>query len=156
VASADGKRDCFLCRVPAESDDAANLLLYRGRRVFVVMNRYPYNTGHLLIAPFAHTADFVGLPAEISAEMMAVTQQSVAALRSEYKPGGFNAGMNLGEVAGAGEADHLHMHVVPRWGGDTNFMPALADVKVLPETLDQTYLRLKPRFDAVTANVANL
>jgi ATP adenylyltransferase len=151
VAGADSKRDCFLCRVPAETDDETNLLLYRGRLTFVVLNRYPYNTGHLLIAPYAHTADFAGLPAELSAELMVMTQRCVAALAAEYRPGGFNAGMNLGAVAGAGEADHLHMHVVPRWGGDTNFMTALAGVKVLPETLDQTYLRLKPRFDGVTA-----
>jgi ATP adenylyltransferase len=151
VASAEGKRDCFLCRVPAESDDQANLLLYRGRRVFVVLNRYPYNTGHLMIAPYAHTADFPGLDAETAGEFMAMTQRCVALLGAEYRPGGFNAGMNLGAVAGAGEADHLHMHVVPRWGGDTNFMPALADVKVMPETLEQTYLRLRPRFDASTA-----
>ncbi len=151
MASADGMRDCFLCRVPAETDDEANLLLYRGRLVFVVMNRFPYNTGHLLIAPYEHTADFPKLAAQASAELMAVTQRCVAALAAEYRPGGFNAGMNLGAVAGAGEADHLHVHVVPRWGGDTNFMPALADVKVLPETLEQTYLRLRPRFATVTA-----
>lgn len=151
MASADGKRDCFLCRVPAERDDATNLLLFRGKHAFVVMNRYPYSTGHLLIAPYTHSADFPGLVPETAIEIMALTQRCVALLGAEYRPGGFNAGMNLGTVAGAGEADHLHMHVVPRWGGDTNFMPALADVKVMPETLDQTYQRLKPRFDAVAA-----
>jgi ATP adenylyltransferase len=148
VTAAEKPPGCFLCRAPEGTEDAEHLLLYRGMAGFVIMNRYPYNTGHLLIAPYAHMADFPALPAETAAELMALTQRCVQALGDEYAPGGFNVGMNLGAVAGAGEADHLHVHVVPRWPGDTNFMPIVADVKVLPETLDQTYERLRPRFAA--------
>jgi ATP adenylyltransferase len=148
VTANDRPHGCFLCDVPGQTCDAENLLLYRGILAFVVMNRYPYATGHLLIAPYEHTADFPALPAATATELTALTQRSVAALGLEYAPGGYNVGMNLGAVAGAGEADHLHTHVVPRWGGDTNFMPVFADVKVLPETLDQTYARLRLRFAA--------
>lgn len=138
--------ECFLCAIPAEHDDRGNLLLLRAERVFVVLNRYPYNTGHLMVAPYAHTGDLANLEAPIADELMHVTQQSLDVLQQGYRPDGFNIGMNLGRVAGAGLPDHLHVHVVPRWGGDTNFMPVVADTKVLPESLDQTYDRLEPFF----------
>ena len=148
VAGTGRTPGCFLCEKPAETDDAANLLLYRGAAAFIVMNLYPYNTAHLLIAPYEHTADFAGLAATVATEIMALVQRCVALIAAEYRPEGFNVGMNLGAAAGAGEADHLHAHVVPRWGGDTNFMSALAATKVMPETLAQTYARLQPRFAA--------
>ena len=137
---------CFLCAKPAEDDDRKNFLLYRGQRVFVLLNLYPYNNGHVMIAPYQHTGDFAGLDRDTATDLMALTQRTVAVLRKAYRPEGFNVGMNLGLPAGAGVPDHLHVHVVPRWNGDTNFMPVLGDTKVLPETLDQTYDRLAPLF----------
>lgn len=148
VTASPGQRaaGCFLCDAPAADRDAETLILYRGEYGFVIMNLYPYTSGHLLVAPYAHTADFGGLPPGTAAELMALTQRCVRAIAAEYQPKGFNVGMNLGVPAGAGEPDHLHMHVVPRWPGDANFMPITGDVKVLPETLSQTYARLLPRF----------
>jgi ATP adenylyltransferase len=146
VASAGKSEGCFLCTKLAESNDEDNLLLYRGEGVFVLMNLYPYNSGHLMIVPKQHTSDLPGLEPATAAELMTVTQRCVAILGEEYHPEGFNVGMNLGAVAGAGEPGHLHVHVVPRWAGDTNFMPVVGETKVLPESLEQTYARLQPRF----------
>ena len=121
-------------------------MLARSARVFVLLNLYPYNSGHLMVAPYQHTGDFAHLDAETATELMRMTQRSVAALSGAYRPDAYNVGMNLGRVAGAGLPDHLHVHVVPRWSGDSNFMPIVAQTKVLPETLDQTYERLEPFF----------
>ncbi|MHB8575547.1 MAG: HIT family protein [Dehalococcoidia bacterium] len=137
---------CFLCQKPAEQKDELNLILYRGATAYVVMNLYPYNSGHLLIAPYAHTGDFGTLAPAVAGELIALTQRCARILTDAYRPEGFNAGMNLGAAAGAGEPDHLHVHLVPRWAGDTNFMPVLSTTKVLPETLEQSYQRLRPRF----------
>jgi ATP adenylyltransferase len=137
---------CFLCTKPAEHDDRANLILLRGDRAYVLLNLYPYNSGHLMIAPYAHTGDLAVLDPTTAQEMMRITQRCVDALQRAYRPDGFNVGMNLGKTAGAGIPDHLHIHVVPRWNGDTNFMPVVSDTKVLPESLDQTYERLEPFF----------
>src|SRR5262249_41743565 len=126
--------------------DRQNLVLFRTEFVFVILNRYPYNSGHLMVAPYEHTGDFVRLEPTTAAELMSVAQRSVDALRQVYTPEGFNLGMNLGRSAGAGVPDHLHLHVVPRWNGDTNFMPLIGETKVLPESLDQTYDRLEPQF----------
>jgi ATP adenylyltransferase len=137
---------CIFCDKVAEDRDAENLILHRGAAAFVILNLYPYNSGHLMVAPYLHSGDMAGLSATISGELWSLAQRAVAALTSEYRPEGYNLGMNLGKVAGAGIPDHLHIHVVPRWGGDTNFMPLTAETKVLPESLDQTYARLKPHF----------
>jgi ATP adenylyltransferase len=137
---------CFLCTGPAAHDDRANLIVFRSSNAFVVLNRYPYNSGHLMVAPYAHTGDLAGLDPSIANDMMAVTQRSVDVLQRAYHPDGFNVGMNLGKAAGAGVPDHLHIHVVPRWNGDTNFMPIVAETKVLPESLEHTYDRLEPLF----------
>ena len=145
MASADATPGCFLCVKPAEDRDAENLILLRGVHAFVILNLYPYNTAHTLIAPYAHTGDVGRLEAGTAGELTALTQRLVRALLVEYRPDGFNVGMNLGRVAGAGAPDHLHIHIVPRWGGDTNFMPVTADTKVLPETLDRTYDRMHAR-----------
>ena len=145
---ADAATACFLCTAPAQHDDAHTFVLYRGQRVFALLNLYPYNSGHLMVAPFAHTGDFAGLAPETAHELIGTTQRSVAILRRVYTPDAFNIGLNLGKAAGAGVPDHLHVHVVPRWNGDTNFMPLVAETKVLPETLDQTYGRLAPLFQA--------
>jgi ATP adenylyltransferase len=137
---------CFLCAEPAEDRDREHHIVYRGRHAYVLLNLYPYNNGHLLVAPYRHTGDLPSLDAPTSAEVMALTQRSVAALSQVYRPDGFNVGLNLGRAAGAGVPDHLHVHVVPRWSGDTNFMPVVGETKVLPESLDQTYERLLPAF----------
>ncbi|MFL5311414.1 MAG: HIT family protein [Myxococcales bacterium] len=141
---------CFLCAKPAEGPqrDRENLVLYRGQRAYVLMNLYPYNSGHLMIAPYAHGGDLTALPGPTADELFALTRRAVGALGAEYHPDGFNVGMNLGLSAGAGVPDHLHVHVVPRWNGDTNFMPVLGETKVLPESLAQTYDRLLPRFSS--------
>jgi len=145
-AADNSSAGCFLCAAPAAHDDRANLILKRAESVFVLLNLYPYNSGHLMVAPYAHTGDLANLDASIAAELMHVTQRSVAALQRVYRPDAFNVGMNLGKAAGAGLPDHLHIHLVPRWSGDTNFMPVVSETKVLPETLDQTYERLEPYF----------
>ena len=113
---------------------------------FVILNLYPYNSGHLMIAPYEHIGALEELPAETGAEMWALAQRSVGILKEAYGPDGFNLGMNIGRLAGAGVPGHLHLHVVPRWGGDTNFMAVVGETKLLPESLEQTYARLRPLF----------
>jgi ATP adenylyltransferase len=136
---------CVLCAIPAAlpADDAANLLLYRGQTCYVVLNLYPYNTAHLMVVPYEHTADFAGLAAETTSELLRLSQRAVSVLQVEYQPQGFNMGMNLGRTAGAGIEEHLHMHIVPRWVGDSNFMPIVGGTKLIPEELSQTYARLR-------------
>jgi len=141
--SSEPATDCLFCELSEERRDAENLLLQRGRHAFSLVNLYPYNTGHLMVAPYEHSADLANLPAEVGAEILALTQRAISALSAEYRPDGYNIGMNLGRVAGAGVPDHLHLHIVPRWNGDTNFMPLTADTKVLPETVQRTYQRLR-------------
>jgi ATP adenylyltransferase len=138
---------CIFCDKPAEAHDDRHWILHRGETAFILLNAFPYNNGHLMIAPFRHTADLGLLRPEEGAELFALTQLCVTLLRSAYHPDGFNIGMNLGKVAGAGVADHLHMHVVPRWNGDTNFMPVLADTRVLPDSLDNTLRKLREALD---------
>lgn len=138
---------CLFCRVNAETDDAANYVLARGLHTLLMLNAYPYTNGHLMTAPLRHTAEFDTLLPEELAEMMAMAQRGMAVLRSVYRPDGFNVGMNLGSAGGAGIADHLHLHIVPRWSGDTNFMPVVGDVRVMPESLDASYRRIKSALD---------
>ncbi|HEY1013196.1 MAG TPA: HIT domain-containing protein [Herpetosiphonaceae bacterium] len=154
--SAPNPPGCVLCAKHEESDDAANLVLYRGAQCYVLMNLYPYNPGHLMVVPYAHTADLPGLPAAASAEMMALGQRCVAVLQELMGPHGFNLGMNLGRTAGAGIDEHLHLHVVPRWNGDTNFMPLIGGVKLIPEAIDETYAALRPLFDAIPSQGGEL
>ena len=137
---------CFLCATAAApaAHDAENLVLHRAELGFVVLNLYPYNTGHVMIAPYAHVGDLALLPPPVGHALFDLTRRAVAALQDEYRPDGFNVGLNLGRAAGAGLPDHLHVHVVPRWSGDTNFMPVLGQTKVLPEALAQTWARLRP------------
>jgi ATP adenylyltransferase len=141
---------CLFCDLAAagRDQDEANHLLARGQLSFVLLNAFPYNPGHLMVAPYRHVGDFEELTAAELAELMAFASRAIGALREESGPHGFNLGMNLGQVAGAGIADHLHLHLVPRWGGDTNFMPVVGQTKVLPELLDETYRRLRPWFGA--------
>ena len=140
--------DCFLCEKAAAdpANDRENLVVYRADLAYVLLNLYPYNSGHLMIAPYVHEGDLTRLDGNVAASLMALSQKSVAALESAYHPQGFNLGMNLGRAAGAGVPDHLHVHVVPRWIGDANFMPVVGETKVLPESLEQTYDRIRPFF----------
>jgi ATP adenylyltransferase len=129
----------------APEHDRANLVLLRGERNFVILNLYPYNSAHMMVVPYLHTADFASLDAKTAGEMTGLLQKMLRVISEEYKPEGYNMGMNLGRVAGAGVADHVHMHLVPRWAGDTNFMPIVGATKVMPELLETTYDRLKRR-----------
>lgn len=138
---------CFLCEKAASASDADDLVLGRGERVYALLNLYPYNTGHLMVAPYRHVGELDDLDAEEEREIWEWVKRSIAAHRRTTHPQGFNVGINLGQVAGAGVPGHLHVHVVPRWGGDTNFMPVVADTKVLPELNVHTYETLKPAFD---------
>lgn len=138
-AAKDSEEECIFCAKPAAGDDRANLIVHRGERCFVMLNLFPYTNGHLMVAPYEHVGRVQDLPAETTAELMALAQRAMTVLEEGYAPHGFNVGFNQGRVAGAGVEHHIHMHVVPRWGGDTNFMPVLADTRVMPQTLDQTY-----------------
>jgi ATP adenylyltransferase len=140
VQSADELDHCIFCEPEEE------LLVYRGTHALVVMNKFPYSSGHLLVAPHRHLGDYGALSTDEAAEVHALAARGIEALRAEYAPHGFNLGWNIGRVAGAGIEDHVHQHVVPRWNGDTSFMPVLGDVKVLPEHLLRTAERLRARF----------
>ena len=140
---------CIFCQFPAESGEAAdrkNLIAHRSARSFTILNRYPYNSGHIMVVPRAHAARLEDLPAEDWSDLQQELLRAVAVLRGLYRPEGFNVGMNLGWVAGAGITDHLHWHVVPRWGGDTSFMAVLADTKVIVEHLEVAWERIRKGF----------
>ncbi len=149
IASGEGPKieGCVLCALGQMSPAAENLVLHKGAHCYVVMNKFPYNTGHLMVVPYAHTADLPGLEAAPAAELFDLTRRAVSILGDVYQPHGFNIGMNLGRTAGAGIDEHLHMHIVPRWNGDANFMPIVGGTKLVPESLDQSYARLQPAFD---------
>jgi ATP adenylyltransferase len=137
---------CILCEKPAEDKDAENYILYRGERNFIILNGYPYNPGHLMVAPYRHVASTDELAIEELHEHFELVVRGVAVLRQVYKPEGFNIGINLGKVAGAGIDDHVHTHIVPRWQGDTNFMPVVSETRVIPQALIQTYDKLRDKF----------
>ncbi len=137
---------CFLCEKPAREDDAASYILFRGEKNFVILNAYPYNPGHLLVATYRHVADLEKLTAEERHEHFDIVSRSTEILRRIYHPDGFNIGINLGRAAGAGLEDHVHTHIVPRWQGDTNFMAVAADVRVLPDALAAVYQKLAGEF----------
>jgi ATP adenylyltransferase len=139
------KGECIFCTKPKEEDEKA-YILYRGKHNFVILNIFPYNSGHLMISPYSHKASPELLDEEEYTEMFKLLQVSIRVIREAYKPDGFNIGFNIGRVAGAGYDGHIHLHVVPRWNGDTNFMPIIGDVKVVSEGIDETYKRLRPLF----------
>jgi ATP adenylyltransferase len=143
------KKGCFFCKKLKEKKDRENLILYKGEHVFVVMNKYPYNNGHLMIVPRRHYLGLEKLDDKESKELFDLLRASVKVLKACFRPHGFNIGMNIGRVGGAGEA-HVHLHVVPRWAGDTNFMPVMAETKVVPEYLAKTYQRLHTAFSDLT------
>jgi len=139
------KRGCFFCNKLKEKKSKENLILYQGEHVFVVMNKYPYTNGHLMIVPKRHCLSLEQLDNNELKEFFDLLKTSVRALKASFHPHGFNIGMNIGKVAGAGE-DHLHLHIVPRWAGDTNFMPVIGKTKVIPEYLGKTYQKLHSAF----------
>ena len=144
--SASGDDDgCIFCKRLEEDDEAAHIL-HRAERSFVILNAYPYNSGHLMVAPVRHLGRLEDLAGDEFRDLMHMTRASVKVLQKALNPHGFNVGMNLGQVAGAGVPGHLHVHVVPRWGGDTNFMPVVGETKVLPELLADTDAKLRPLF----------
>jgi ATP adenylyltransferase len=142
----DAGAGCALCRARDGAGTAERLVVHRGERCFVVMNLYPYTSGHVMVTPNRHVASLVEATPEELSELMALARRMEQAFREEYKPDGVNLGMNLGRAAGAGIADHIHMHVVPRWSGDTSFMTVVSDTRVLPETPEQACERLRKRF----------
>ncbi|MGD0907123.1 MAG: HIT domain-containing protein [Candidatus Acidiferrales bacterium] len=142
IAQAQNIAGCVFCHAAAAHQDQETLVVLRGVNNFVILNRYPYTSGHVMIVPYAHTADFAGLNTETTTEMMALAQRVQGALDGVYHPEGFNLGMNLGRSAGAGIADHLHLHLLPRWNGDTNFMTTVSETRLEPEELSTTYSRL--------------
>lgn len=139
--------ECIFCLAAKSNEDEENLVFHRGKHVFMILNRYPYTSGHVMSVPYAHEARLHNLTEAARGEMMELVSLSVQVLQSVYAPDGFNVGLNLGEMAGAGVADHLHTHIVPRWGGDTNFMTSVGGTRVLPETLSETYQRVKEAWD---------
>ncbi len=146
--------ECIFCKFPKETGDAAdrrNLIVARTPLSFAILNRFPYNSGHLMVIPLRHTADFTSLSPEELADLHRLVQLALSALTEAYRPDGFNLGMNLGRSAGAGIADHLHYHAVPRWAGDTNFMPVIGATKVLVEHLEQGYDKLHGIFARLLA-----
>ncbi|MDH5695220.1 MAG: HIT domain-containing protein [Dehalococcoidia bacterium] len=137
---------CILCEKPKQDSDTQNYILYRGEKNFIILNSYPYNPGHLMIAPYRHVASLEGLTKEELHEHFEIVSRSIKVLRQVFNPGGFNIGINMGKVAGAGIDDHFHTHIVPRWQGDTNFMPVISEARVIPEALAETYDKLKGKF----------
>lgn len=147
IEVADRKDGCIFCDFPADTRDEENRLLHRGARGFILLNAFPYSNGHLMVAPYRHTADLNELTSEELLDTMQLVRTCVNLLKAAFRPDGFNIGANMGRVAGAGIADHIHFHVVPRWSGDTNFMPVIADARVIPEALDSVYRKLKEQLD---------
>jgi ATP adenylyltransferase len=135
---------CLISQHP--EDDETNFVLHRAQHGFVVLNLYPYISGQMMVVPYLHTGEFDSVPKEITDELMDLAKRCQSALREVYKPAGFNLGMNLGAAAGAGIVDHMHIHLLPRWSGDTNFMTTVAEARVLPEDLPTTYSKLRPKF----------
>jgi ATP adenylyltransferase len=137
---------CVFCSAQEMEDGAENLIAFRSERAYVILNRYPYTSGHLMVVPFDHKPNLEELDPQTRAEMMELTTRCMTALRKIYHPEAFNMGANIGESAGAGVKSHVHIHIVPRWGGDTNFMTVVGEVRVLPESLERTYERVRSAF----------
>lgn len=144
------EKGCIFCKRLKEKKDKKNLILFRGKSCFVILNRFPYNSGHLMVSPKRHIGKLEKLKDFELFELIKLTQLSVKVLKDVLKPHGFNLGVNLQKVSGAGIADHLHIHIVPRWNGDTNFMPVLADTKLISISLDEIYQKIKEKFDKIS------
>jgi ATP adenylyltransferase len=142
----DKTSECIFCAKPAADDDEASFIVHRGERCFVILNTFPYTNGHLMVAPFEHIGALQDLDGDALVEMMDLARSAMTRLDDVYAPEGYNVGFNQGRVAGAGFEHHIHVHVVPRWGGDTNFMPVLGDTRVMPQTLEASYEALRGGF----------
>ncbi len=153
LTEARPEQGCIFCNMAerrgGDRDDRQDLIVHRGLFNFVVLNRYPYTSGHLMVVPYAHTDRLTGITDEAAAELMQLVREAERHLQQTYKPNGLNIGMNMGESAGAGIAGHVHMHVLPRWVGDSNFMTTIGETRVLPEELDETWQRLSTAFATV-------
>lgn len=143
ITNAEKETGCIFCNALARRDDEQNLIVRRGERAFIILNKYPYTSGHVMVAPMAHQPSLELLEPEERAEMMELTAVCLRVLREIYHPHGFNVGVNIGAAAGAGVPGHVHLHIVPRWNGDTNFMSTIGEVRVLPEALEETYRRVR-------------
>lgn len=152
IKNTSREKGCIFCGKPKQSEDRKNLILHRGDTAYVIMNRYPYNNGHLMVVPFKHTPELSELSGDERLELFGLLELSRSVLSTVMRPQGFNIGMNLGRLAGAGITEHLHFHVVPRWGGDTNFMPVIGHTKVVSEALEETWSCLKAVFDSKGKN----
>jgi ATP adenylyltransferase len=141
---------CVFCNAQTKEDNTENLIAFRGERAFVILNLFPYTSGHLMVVPFNHIATLENLDPATRAEMMELTSQCMNVLKNIYRPQGFNMGANIGEAAGAGVPGHIHIHIVPRWGGDTNFMSTLGETRVLPESIEDTYKRVREGFKSIS------
>ncbi len=151
--SAEQPEGCIFCVKPAAGSDEANQILHRGDLVCMMLNTYPYNTGHVMVAPLRHVGDPLEMTPQESSELLYTIRIAIEVLRESFQPEGFNIGANVGRVAGAGYAEHVHVHVVPRWAGDTNFMAVTADTRVVPEALAETYRRLKDALEKRSKNL---
>ncbi len=147
IENHDKEEGCVFCNAQAKEDSAENLIAFRGEHAFVILNRYPYTSGHLMVIPFLHKPNLEELDSATRAEMIELTSRCTTALKNIYNPQGFNVGANIGEAAGAGVKEHVHIHIVPRWKGDTNFMSTVGETRVLPEELESTYNRVKSEFE---------
>jgi len=146
VKDASKDTDCIFCTKPAEGNDEETFIVHRGERCYVILNTFPYTNGHLMVAPFQHVGRLQDLDAETLAEIIKLAARTTAILDDAYEPEGYNIGFNQGRIAGAGFDSHIHMHVVPRWAGDTNYMPVIADTRVMPQSLEQSYETLRGAF----------
>lgn len=151
LTSEPKREGCIFCHMAAESDDERNLIVHRGEYNFVVLNRYPYTSGHLMVVPYAHAAQLNAVEEVAAFELMKLAREAETHIREVYNPNGLNIGMNIGESAGAGIAGHIHLHVLPRWSGDSNFMTVVGETRVLPEDLDVTWKKLSTAFHTVRA-----
>lgn len=142
ITEADNPGSCVFCTAPEKQEDKDMLIVHRGKSAYVILNRFPYTSGHLMIVPFAHVPSIELLTAEVRGEMIELVNTALEVLRTAYKPDGFNVGINMGSAGGAGIAEHAHIHVVPRWAGDTNFMSTVGETRVIPEDLEETYRRI--------------
>jgi len=150
IESNNKEDGCVFCTAQELKDGAGNLIAYRGEHAYVILNRYPYTSGHLMVNPFQHVPSLEELNPETRAEMMELTSLCTTVLKSVYRPQGFNVGVNMGEAAGAGVLGHVHIHIVPRWKGDTNFMSSVGQTRILPEALEVTYERVKNEFQKIS------
>lgn len=153
ISSKAANVDCIFCYAAASSQDDQTLVVYRAKYNFVILNRYPYTNGHLMIAPYQHASRLSLLDESVTAEMMLLTRLSETVLEAIYRPDGLNVGMNLGEAAGAGIEQHLHLHALPRWKGDANFMTTIGDTRIVPEMLGETYRKVRSGFQTALSNI---